>query len=97
MTNRLRIATVGIAATALAAALLTPLVTPVAGAASPLPHQAAGTSVAVGKLTPRGCTFAAGTAACDLYAMAGTTSLLGTSVPIWGFSSTGAAGAGFAD
>ena len=92
MTNRLRIATVGIAATALAAALLTPLVTPVAGAASPLPHQAAGTSVAVGKLTPRGCTFAAGTAACDLYAMAGTTSLLGTSVPIWGFSSTGAAG-----
>jgi hypothetical protein len=46
----------------------------------------------VGKLTPRGCTAGTGTAACDLYAMAGTTSLLGSSVPIWGFSTTGAAG-----
>ena len=27
----------------------------------------------VGKLTPRGCTLGTGTAACDLYAMAGTT------------------------
>jgi hypothetical protein len=46
----------------------------------------------VGKLTPRGCAAGTGTAACELYAMAGTTSLLGSSVPIWGFSTTGAAG-----
>ena len=32
------------------------------------------------------------TAACDLYAMTGTTSVLGTPIPIWGFSTTGAAG-----
>ncbi|WP_198675858.1 multicopper oxidase domain-containing protein [Kribbella monticola] len=52
----------------------------------------AAASVAVGKLTPSGCAFAAGTAACDLYAMAGTATVLGNPVPIWGFSPTGAAG-----
>ncbi|NUR95874.1 MAG: hypothetical protein HOV67_11525, partial [Kribbellaceae bacterium] len=85
MTNRLGI---GAVVTALTAALLAP----VPAAALPVPQAPAQASVAVGKLTPRGCTFGAGTAACDLYAMAGTASLLGTTVPIWGFSPTGAAG-----
>ncbi|GAA1133414.1 hypothetical protein GCM10009630_34480 [Kribbella jejuensis] len=89
MTNRLRVTIVGIATTALAAALLAPVQ---ATAAQAVPAAPARASVAVGKLTPRGCTFGTGTAACDLYAMSGTTTLLGTAVPIWGFSSTGAAG-----
>lgn len=52
----------------------------------------------VGKLTDRGCsvTPATGTepdiAACDLYAMTSTVSVLGTPVPIWGFSSAEVAG-----
>src|SRR4051794_6362670 len=92
MTNRLRIATVGVASTALAAALLTPLPAAAAGVTVTVPQAPAHASVAVGKLTPRGCTFGTGTAACDLYALAGTTSLLGATVPIWGFSSTGATG-----
>ncbi|WP_157695606.1 multicopper oxidase domain-containing protein [Nakamurella panacisegetis] len=49
-------------------------------------------AVPVGKLTPRGCTVAAGAAVCDLFAMAGTASMLGTSIPIWGFSSVATAG-----
>ncbi|MGW6194658.1 multicopper oxidase domain-containing protein [Kribbella sp. NPDC055110] len=89
MTNRLRAAAVGIAAMALATALLVPVSVAAAPPVKQLPSRA---SVAVGKLTPRGCTFGTGTAACDLYAMAGTTTVLGTAVPIWGFSSTGAAG-----
>ena len=44
-----------------------------------------------GALTPRGCTAGPGTAACDLYAMSATASVLGTAIPIWGFSATGAA------
>ena len=48
---------------------------------------------AVGKLAQQGCTAGpVGTSACDLYAMTGTTSVLGTSIPIWGFSTTGGAG-----
>src|SRR5689334_20653970 len=86
MTNRLRIAAVVATTTALVAALLLPLP---AAAVPPAPARA---SVAVGKLTPRGCTFGTGTAACDLHAMTGTTSMLGASVPIWGFSSTGTGG-----
>ncbi|MFF1819677.1 multicopper oxidase domain-containing protein [Kribbella sp. NPDC058245] len=89
MTNRLRVAAVGIATTALAAAMLSPVPVAAVPAAHQMPSRA---SVAVGKLTPRGCSFAAGTAACDLYAMTGTTTVLGTAVPIWGFSSTGTAG-----
>jgi FtsP/CotA-like multicopper oxidase with cupredoxin domain len=49
-------------------------------------------SAPVGKLTPRGCTQGTGTSACDLFAMAGTASVLGTSIPIWGFSATGVSG-----
>ncbi|MDT4905512.1 MAG: hypothetical protein QOH52_3528, partial [Pseudonocardiales bacterium] len=45
-----------------------------------------------GKLTPRGCTQGAGTAACDLFALAGSTTVLGTPIPIWGFSTSGTAG-----
>ena len=45
-----------------------------------------------GKLTPRGCTEGAGTAACDLYAMTGSASILGNPINIWGFSTTGVAG-----
>jgi hypothetical protein len=50
------------------------------------------TAAAVGKLTPRGCASGTGTATCDLYAMAGTNSVLGTPIPIWGFSTSAAAG-----
>jgi FtsP/CotA-like multicopper oxidase with cupredoxin domain len=60
--------------------------------AAAAPHAAVVQAAAVGKLTPRGCTQGAGTASCDLYAMAGTTSVLGTTIPIWGFSSTGTPG-----
>jgi len=50
-------------------------------------------AVAAGPLTPRGCTVSGTTDSCDLYAMAGTTSMNGGApINIWGFSSTGAAG-----
>lgn len=50
-------------------------------------------AVAAGKLAPQGCTASGTTATCDLYAMAGTTSMLGGApINIWGFSTTGAAG-----
>lgn len=61
---------------------------PVAAAA---PLRAA-QSAPSGKLTARGCVAGTGTASCELFAMTGTTSILGTSIPIWGFSTTGAAG-----
>ncbi|MET3805066.1 FtsP/CotA-like multicopper oxidase with cupredoxin domain [Nakamurella sp. UYEF19] len=68
------------AASASAAAQLLSVTPPLLQAAAP-----------VGRLTPRGCTEGTGSATCDLFAMGGTTSILGTSVPIWGFSTTGAA------
>ena len=89
MTNRFRVAAVGVATTALAGALLSAVPVAAAPAVQQAPARA---SVAVGKLTPRGCSFGTGTAACDLYAMAGTSTVLGTAVPIWGFSSSGADG-----
>ncbi|MEV6892197.1 multicopper oxidase domain-containing protein [Kribbella sp. NPDC051137] len=89
MTNRFRVAAVGAATAALVSALLAPIHAAAAPAVQDSPARA---SVALGKLTPRGCSFGAATAACDLYAMAGTASVLGTNVPIWGFSLTGAAG-----
>src|SRR4051794_37424634 len=49
-------------------------------------------AAAAGKLTPSGCVRAGGQAQCDLYAMTGTTQLLGTTLPIWGFSTSGTAG-----
>ncbi len=49
-------------------------------------------SAAVGKLAPSGCASSGGVAQCDLWAMTGTTQLLGQSVPIWGFSSSSAPG-----
>jgi hypothetical protein len=94
MTNRLRVAAAVLTAAALGVTWsLHATATPAPTAAHQLPSRA---SVAVGKLTPAGCTFGAGTAACDLYALAGTTTLLGTPVPIWGFSSTGTAGSAHA-
>ncbi|MHB1490018.1 MAG: multicopper oxidase domain-containing protein [Cellulomonas sp.] len=48
-------------------------------------------AAAVGKLAPQGCTVTGTVAACDLFAMAGTASILGQPIPIWGFSSTGVA------
>ncbi|MGV8966510.1 MAG: multicopper oxidase domain-containing protein [Cellulomonas sp.] len=65
-----------------------------AGASTPLGAartSAVSTSVstaAVGKLAPQGCNVTGTVATCDLFASAGTTSMLGTSVPIWGFAST---------
>lgn len=89
MTTRFRVAAVGLATVALTAAMLAPAPVLAAPAGQRMPSRA---SVAVGKLTPRGCSFGTGTAVCDLYAMTGTATVLGTAVPIWGFSSTGAAG-----
>ena len=97
-----------VAATAVATMLLTTLPPALAGpvghapssagaaAIAPLPRVAAAAAAAapVGKLTPRGCAEGIGTASCDLFAMAGTASLLGVSTPIWGFSTTGAAALG---
>ncbi|HEY0619445.1 MAG TPA: multicopper oxidase domain-containing protein, partial [Kribbella sp.] len=89
MTNRLRVAAAVVAAAALGVTSLHASATPASVVGQQAPSRA---SVAVGKLTPTGCTFGAGTAACDLYALSGTTTILGTSVPIWGFSPTGVAG-----
>jgi hypothetical protein len=57
-------------------------------------RPAAVAAAPVGRLTPSGCTRddATATDVCDLYAMTGTTQVLGTTVPIWGFSSTGTPG-----
>ncbi len=55
------------------------------------PHAAlapAPQAAAVGKLAPTGCSGGGGAVSCDLYAKTGTTTLPGTDVPIWGFSST---------
>lgn len=53
-----------------------------------LPQAARSLAAApVGHLTPRGCTVTGATAACDLYAAAGTTTFLGRTLPIWGFAS----------
>ncbi len=50
-------------------------------------------AAAAGKLAVQGCTTSGATDTCDLYAMAGTTSMLGGApIDIWGFSATGAAG-----
>jgi hypothetical protein len=51
-------------------------------------------AAAVGRLAPTGCVHdaAAGTDVCDLYAMAGTSQVLGHDIPIWGFSTDGTAG-----
>lgn len=88
MTNRLRVAAAILTAATLGTVLsLHATATP--ETSQQLPNRV---SVAVGKLTPTGCAFGAGTAACDLYALAGTKTVLGAPVPIWGFSSTGTAG-----
>ncbi|RKS77382.1 multicopper oxidase [Motilibacter peucedani] len=63
--------------------------------AAPVVTAPAATAVhaaAVGQLAASGCTETAGAATCDLYAMTGSLSLLGRTIPIWGFSTTGAAG-----
>jgi FtsP/CotA-like multicopper oxidase with cupredoxin domain len=80
-----------VATSAGAASLAT--LTPVASA--PAGHVGAtvpAVAAPVGKLRPRGCSASGTTATCELYAMAGSASVLGQPVPIWGFSSTGNAG-----
>lgn len=44
------------------------------------------------KLADQGCDRTGTVASCDLYALSGSTSVLGTAVPIWGFSGTSTAG-----
>ncbi|HEV7204217.1 MAG TPA: multicopper oxidase family protein [Jatrophihabitans sp.] len=95
----------GLTATALVAALTVagpasarvgaravPAARPAPAAAAP--RTATTLATPAGKLTTRNCVEGTGTAACDLYAMTGTTTLglLTTALPIWGFSTTGAAG-----
>ena len=82
-----------------AATLLALAVTPLPAGASPTPRPAMTpatvpqpSQAAVGKLSPSGCTRVGTADQCDLYAMTGTTQLLGTSLPIWGFSSSPDAG-----
>ena len=60
---------------------------PAAVVAGAVPLHAA----AAGKLPLQGCTESGTTATCDLYAMTGTNLVLGQPIPIWGFSSSGAA------
>src|SRR5450830_511179 len=60
---------------------------PAAAVAGAVPLHAA----AAGKLPLPGCTETGTTATCDLFAMTGTNLVLGTPIPIWGFSTTGAA------
>ena len=65
----------------------------IAGSTTPQLLPNAGLTVAAaGALAPSGCTTVGTAVSCDLWALPGTTSILGTSVPIWGFSTTGAAG-----
>lgn len=49
------------------------------------------TPTAVGRLAPAGCTVTGQSDACDLYASAGTQTVAGQSIPVWGFSSSAAA------
>lgn len=49
-------------------------------------------AAAAGALAPSGCTTVGTAVTCDLWSMPGTTSILGRSVPIWGFSTSGAPG-----
>ena len=49
-------------------------------------------AAAVGKLAPSGCVRSGGLAQCDLYAMTGSTQLLGQTLPIWGFSTSATPG-----
>jgi FtsP/CotA-like multicopper oxidase with cupredoxin domain len=74
----------GVPATAAHAAI--PPITTIAPAAVPGPPA--------GKLSAGGpgCTSVGTAVSCDLYAMTGTTSFLGVTTPIWGFSRTGVAG-----
>lgn len=92
MTKTFRVATTVLATAALGVAMTLHASAATRPAATATMQAPARASVAVGKLTPTGCTFEAGTAACDLYAMAGTTTVLGAPVPIWGFSASGTAG-----
>ena len=62
------------------------------GAAAASPRAAVVHAVAAGKLAPQGCAEVGTTATCDLFAMAGTASVLGQPIPIWGFSGSGTAG-----
>ncbi|HET7398541.1 MAG TPA: multicopper oxidase domain-containing protein [Intrasporangium sp.] len=68
----------------------------ITGAVATMPRPAA--AMPVGKLAPTGCVVTSDpsatqrTVSCELWAMTGTTQVLGTNIPIWGFSSTGAAG-----
>ena len=64
----------------------------VSGSATTQLLPATGSAVAAGALSPSGCTTSGTDVACDLWSMPGTTSILGRSIPIWGFSSTGEAG-----
>lgn len=53
------------------------------------PHSLATAAPPSGAVTSTACTEGAGTAACDLYATAGTLALPGTTgVPVWSFTST---------
>ena len=83
-----------VVATASMVAAISLLAVPLGAQAASVSSQvpAAVPAVAAGKLAAQGCTTTGTTATCDLYAMTGTTSVLGAPIPIWGFSGTGIAG-----
>jgi hypothetical protein len=54
----------------------------------PVAAAPAAPAAPAGKLSPQGCTVAGTSDTCDLYAMTSTVSVLGRSIPIWGFSAT---------
>ncbi|KQZ90659.1 hypothetical protein ASD62_16550 [Phycicoccus sp. Root563] len=64
----------------------------VAGSTTTQLLPATGRAAAAGTLSPSGCTTTGTSVACDLWSLPGTTSILGRSIPIWGFSLTGDAG-----
>ena len=66
--------------------------TPVTSRATTRPSHHLLTAAPAGHLAPADCAQGSGTSACDLYAMSATASLDGTNVPIWGFSTSSAAG-----
>ena len=86
-----------LAATTALAALVAVTLAPSASWSAPAPMAATPTapvvrSAAVGKLAASGCTSSGGQARCDLWAMTGSTQLLGQPVPIWGFSDSSVPG-----
>ena len=81
-----------LAAVAALALLPLGLASPAQAAPAAFPQQApAAPATPQGLLKSTACTGSPGAVTCDLWAKAGTTTVAGTPIPIWGFASTDAA------